>query len=330
MKYAVFTSLTTSYIPNGRILVKSIKKIHPNWDFYLLFNDHTPPKIKWENEPFDNVVFSDWLDIPLPFYHWACGYSVVEYCTATKGLMSLYLIKKLNYDVVVYLDPDTMVFSPLTEVIELIEKKGIDVILTPHLTDREYDDYSIWSHEMAALKHGTFNLGFFVIANRQNGLEYLNWWSERLVKYSNIDFDKGLFTDQKWCNIAPYIFDKVYVLCNRAYNVATWNMRNRKITRNNNGQWLVNDQPLRFYHFSGFGHDFHWANSELKELISEDDYLHELWNFYKSEYVNNRLTFESPDWIWGIDNFGNQLSKKMRDLTHNVVIADPYSPNMCI
>jgi hypothetical protein len=57
MRFAVFTSNNAAYLPNARILAKSLKKWHPNWDFYLLFNDRAKFDFPWDEEPFDDVIF---------------------------------------------------------------------------------------------------------------------------------------------------------------------------------------------------------------------------------------------------------------------------------
>ena len=62
----------------------------------------------------------------------------------------------------------------------------------------------------------------------------------------------GLFTDQKWVNLAPCFFDEVTVLRSPAFNVATWNVTNRKATGSLEQGILINGEPLGFYHFSGF------------------------------------------------------------------------------
>lgn len=327
MKTAVYTSVNAAYLTVARIIAKSVKEHHPEWDFILLFNDNTPDNICWEDEPFDKVVFAEWLDVDEDWRHWAYKYSVIEFCTATKGVMGEFLFDKMGYEALVYLDPDTVVFSRLEEIVEILESKKADVILTPHLTDREYDDDAIHSHEMAALKHGTFNLGFFAIANRENGRKYLRWWSERLLKYAYIDFEKGIFTDQKWCNLAPYLFDGIKVLTDRAYNTATWNMTNRHITKDFDGNWMVNYKPLRFYHFSGFGNDFSWADKELARFGSQMDGLRELWSLYKDLYNKNYISEKMP-WKWGFTSDGKAITPAMRKVISSRKNLNPYDENL--
>jgi hypothetical protein len=296
MKYAVFTSNNSAYLPNARILAESLKKWHPDWDFFLLFNDRVNFDFPWDEEPFDSVVHLEELNYgSRGFYNTIYKYSVIELCTATKGVMAEYLLNQLGYDVVIYLDPDMMVMSPMIELIDLVNS-GHSFVLTPHLTDPEQDEYEIWSHEMAALKHGTFNLGFFMVQKTGNGLKALNWWANRLLDYSFIDFNQGLFTDQKWANLIPYIFDDVHVLLARNYNVATWNNTNRNI-KLLDGKFYVNNLELRLYHFSGFGKDFLWADHELNKLDTTQDLIN-LWNLYKRKYLENQNNI-SFEWFWG-------------------------------
>jgi hypothetical protein len=289
-----FTSVTGSYLSNARILARSVKRHHPRWRMVLLLNDLTPPEVRWAAEPFDDVFFAHWLPIP-DFPRWAFDHDAVEFCTATKGCMTEVLFDDFGADRVVYLDPDTVVFAELAEVERRLDAHA--VVLTPHLTDREAIEGAIESHEVAALKHGTFNLGFFAIANRPSGREYLRWWTKRCLRYSKIDFQAGLFTDQKWANLAPYLFDDIDVLAERAYNVATWNMTNRVLTRDGDA-WLVNGEPLRFYHFSGFGNDFFWADRELRMFADAGSALVDLWTWYKEQWGANRLG-NVPPWRWG-------------------------------
>ncbi len=323
----VFTSATISYLPNSRLLARSAKAFHPDWQFVLLLNDMSPEWINWADEPFDEIVFAHHLPIP-NFRQWAFGYNVVELCTATKGAMATYLFEERESDAILYLDPDTMVFSRFQEVIDQLAVS--DVILTPHLTDPEEEPNGIESHEIAALKHGTFNLGFFAVRNTRAGRSFLDWWTRRLLNYAYIDFGRGLFTDQKWCNLVPYMFKGIAVLTNRTYNVATWNIKNRRLEKNPRGGWTVNGQPLRFYHFSGFGNGFAWADYELERFAQNSPGLIELWQQYKELYQASSLGNSAPPWYWG--HFANGAAVTQADRTRYTndqalreAFPDPYS-----
>jgi len=290
----VYTSINGAYLANARILAKSVKKIHPNWRFVLLFSDIESDYINWRDEPFDEVLYAHHLPVQ-NFRSWFFKYTVVELCTAVKGLAAQYLFDEKKADKVIYLDPDTVVFSDLSEIEHLLDQHT--AILTPHLTDAEDAMKGIFSHEMAALKHGTFNLGFYAFNQSAESRRFLDWWASRIQQFSYADFEKGLFTDQKWCNLAPYLFKNIYVLEDRCYNVATWNIKNRKITKTNNSDWLVNGKPLRFYHFSGFGKNFHWADRELELFSKKEDDVRKIWKWYKGIFKEN--TPNKPlTWHW--------------------------------
>jgi len=309
----VYTSINGAYLANARILAQSVKKIHPEWKFVLLFNDIESNYINWRNEPFDEVLYAHKLPVE-NFRNWFFKYTVVELCTAVKGVAAQYLFDEKGADKVIYLDPDTVVFSEMTEVETLLDK--YNAILTPHLTDAEEDLQGIHNHEIAALKHGTFNLGFYAFNKTKESRKFLDWWANRIQHFSYADFDKGLFTDQKWCNLAPYLFEGIYILKDRSYNVATWNIKNRNISKTESGEWLVNEKPLRFYHFSGFGNNFFWADKELELFSKKGDGVRSIWQWYKQEYKNNLLK-QSLNWHWGCYENGEPVEpahrRKYRD-----------------
>lgn len=309
----VYTSINGAYLANARILAKSVKKIHPEWKFVLLFNDIESDYINWRKEPFDEVLYAHHLPVE-NFRNWFFKYTVVELCTAVKGIAAQYLFDKRGADKVIYLDPDTVVFSDMSQIVDLLEEYS--AILTPHLTDAEEEMEGIFSHEMAALKHGTFNLGFYAFNKSKESREFLDWWANRIERFSYADFNKGLFTDQKWCNLAPYLFENILVLKDRSYNVATWNIKNRNITQSPDGSWLVNNKPLHFYHFSGFGKNFHWADKELELFSKEGDQVRSIWDWYKKAFKQHAL-IKPLNWHWGVYENGETIQavhrRKYRD-----------------
>jgi hypothetical protein len=100
-------------------------------------------------------------------------------------------------------------------------------------------------------------------------------------------------------------------------------MTNREVTKSAEGEWLVNDEPLRFYHFSGFGHDFTWADRELAEFGSKMDGLRELWSVYKVLYGENLLDDE-VEWYWGISADGTLINSIMRQKARSIEVNNPF------
>jgi hypothetical protein len=323
-KVVFYTSINRNYLANARVLAKSVKDVFPDCTFVLLFNDVTPAGLRWHEEPFDDVVFAHELGIP-DFLRFAFGYSVVEFCTATKGVMLQRIFEWYDCGVGVYIDPDCVAFSAFDEVFSLLSSDA-SVVLTPHLTDPEDSEKGIEYHEIAALKHGTFNLGFIAVNNDARGLRFLDWWADRLIRHSHIDFESGTFTDQKWCNLAPYLFEGVAVLTDRAYNVATWNQKGRRLTRDAQGAWRINDKPLRFYHFSGFGHDFAWASHEFETFEDAGRLLKPLWEEYGRALEANAYDL-SNEWCWGHFKNGVAVTKADRALYRQTPDASLRFPN---
>jgi hypothetical protein len=182
--------------------------------------------------------------------------------------------------------------------------------LTPHLLDPETDDLSIKDNEICALKHGTYNLGFFAVKTSGQGLQFINWWSERLIKFCYDDIPGGLFTDQRWCDLAPVFFDNLLIIRDRGFNVATWNISHRVLSRTSKGDILAGDCVLRFYHFTSFDSGDGYA--VLLSCAPNQKIAHEIWDEYKSDLIKQGQLERSSHWIYGSFDNGEIISKEAR------------------
>ena len=244
-----YTSITANYLPKARVLAESVKRVDPGVQFHLILSDNLPIGFNLASEPFDSVIFAEQLVVD-DFPRWAFGHSVVELCTAVKGVALEYIFSQYDAQQIFYFDPDMVIFSRLDELQAALSERSI--VLTPHLTDPETTDIGILDNEVASLLHGVFNLGFVGVRNCSEGRRFARWWAQRLLKYCHDDLARGLFTDQKWVNLAPCFFENVGILRSPAFNVATWNLTNRTATGSLEKGIEVNGEPLGFYHFSGF------------------------------------------------------------------------------
>ncbi len=244
-----YTSITSNYLPKARVLAESVKRVDPEVQFHLVLSDVPPVGFDLAAEPFDNLILIEQL-VTRDFPAWVFQHSVVELCTAVKGAALVHLFENCGADQVFYFDPDIVVFGRLDELQDQLSR--VSVVLTPHLTDPEISDRGILDNEISSLRHGVYNLGFVGVRNTAEGRRFAEWWARRLASYCHDNLPMGIFTDQKWVDLAPCFFDEVRVLRAPGFNVATWNITNRRATGSLADGILVNGEPLGFYHFSGF------------------------------------------------------------------------------
>jgi len=318
----VYTSITKSYLPKARILAKSVKKFHPNWIFVLLYSDDLPSEFNLSNEPFDELLMIDELGIA-NWKGWGFKHTIVELCTAVKGTAAEHLANRMNNDKIMYLDPDIKVFSSLEELSNKLDT--YDILLTPHLLIMEENDTAIQDNEISTLKHGIYNLGFFAAKTSGQGLEFIQWWAARLRKYCFDDIPNGLFTDQKWCDLAPAFFSNLHILRDTACNVATWNIAHRNLTLENN-IFHIDSKPLKFYHFTGYDSGAGFAM--LEKYASNHDVAAALWKDYGQDLTDSGQN-KNMQKYWKYDVFENdeKILPAMRKLYKSRIDLQRAFPN---
>lgn len=243
----VFTSITSNYLPKARVLAHSVKRCDPDVVFHLMLSDDPPPGWSLDDEPFDALIRLEDLGIS-ELRQWVFGHTVVELCTAVKGAAFQHILDG-GARKVLFFDPDMVVFSRLDELVERLDQASI--LLTPHQTEPDQTLEAIADNEIASLKHGSFNLGFLAVRASDEGRRFIDWWAERLRYFCHDDPVNGLFTDQRWVNLAPCFFDDLAILRSPGFNVATWNLSTRPASGSLDQGVIVGGEPLGFYHFSG-------------------------------------------------------------------------------
>ena len=322
----VYTSVTKSYLPKARVLAKSVKHFHPDWTFVLLYSDDFPVDFDLNQEPFDEVLTIEQLGLP-DWKAWAFGHAVVELCTAVKGPAAELLAQRPNVDKIMYIDPDIKVFNSLSSLEVLLDK--YEILLTPHLLDAETDIAAIQDNEISALKHGIYNLGFFAARTSGQGLDFIRWWAERLRLFCRADIPNGLFTDQRWCDLAPAFFSGLHIVRDRGCNVATWNIAHRPLSKDESGVFFVADVPLRFYHFTSYDNGDGFGM--LMKYAASQTIAHELWDIYGEDLLaEGQKDPRYKGWFYGQFENGESIPLEARKLYQErqdvqKVFSDPYS-----
>lgn len=241
MRTAVCSVVSPNYRHFARVLMASVQAHHPEWDRYVLVAGGEANGAA--GEPFEALALDA---LPLPgVTEMTFRYTLLELDTAMKPWLIEHLFG-CGYDRVLYLDPDAVVYSRLDE----LDRDPAFVTLTPHLTVPV--DTPPYLRERSILLAGAWNLGFIAVTRDPQLESFLGWWKARLERDCVVEPENGLFVDQKWIDLVPGLFDRVTSLRHDGYNVAYWNLRQRRVTRDAAGTFHVNGQPLRFMHFSGF------------------------------------------------------------------------------
>jgi hypothetical protein len=305
-----FTSVNANYLDKAVLLGESLKKVYTDCYFVIALLDR---KLGDENnfDVVDEIIYPENLGI-IDFKNWIFIHTVVEACTAQKARVFKLLIGKFPEKRITYLDPDCFVYSRLSE----IEENGDHIFLTPHLL--EFDQDLNFQNEKDSLKHGIYNLGFISIPGTKNGLQFADWWDQRLLSACFDDVPNGLFTDQKWINNAPIFFEKVTIIRDPGYNLATWNADTRELSIEN-GIPKVKGQVLKFAHFSGF--DSGNSVAAISRLTNNREIFAELHKRYSTQLKEVGKKLKNIDKKWFYDSYvsGEKIDPVVRLKVRQVV-----------
>ena len=323
----ITTSICANYLPKAMVLAKSIKEHNPDAKIMICLLEKEIHPIAENFQYFDYVVLSKELGFE-NFEQFIFKHSIVEAATSVKGQIFRYMLEAYpKEDKFVYLDPDIKVYGELVELNKALDEN--EIVLTPHLTIPEDILDAVMDNELCALQHGVFNLGFLAIRRGDESERFIDWWASRLEMFCYDDIPRGIFTDQKWIDLAPCFFD-VFVFRHPGYNIAPWNLSKRKVIQDKTGNYLVNGQPLRFFHFSGFDSG---ANEAMinKYVPDKNNVIYNMRDIYVSE-MNGMGQDEIGKTPWAYNYYlsGEEIDRLARlvyrdDLALKYTLPHPFT-----
>jgi glycosyltransferase involved in cell wall biosynthesis len=243
----VFTIASKNYLSQARTLLASFHDHHPEVQPYFVLCDRVDGYFDPAVEGFTTIAAEQ---LPIErFAEMAMKYNCLELNTAIKPFAIHALFEEFGHEQVIYLDPDIVVYRRLTELLELLDQN--ELLLTPHITEFLPDDGHL-PDNVRILQTGTNNLGFVAMRRSPRVRQFVEWWSTQLYDKCRHAITEGLFVDQKWMDLAVSCVESAVLLRHPGYNVAYWNLPHRRVARGPDGGYLINGQPLAFFHFSGF------------------------------------------------------------------------------
>ncbi len=212
-KRAIFTIVSRNYIAYAATLMQSVRDHHPDVARLIVLADtyRTFPGL----DPAAELVFCEELGISL-LSNMALWYTIIEFNTAIKPFIFRWLLDRHGFEQVVYLDPDILLFRPLTEVFDGLANHNI--VLIPHVMAPLQDGKE--PSDLSIMKSGVYNLGFLGVRNDADARALIDWWADRCTRHCRVDIAGHMFTDQRWMDLAPAFVPNPLILRHPGYDVA--------------------------------------------------------------------------------------------------------------
>ena len=237
---AFCTIFTRSHQAAVTCLARSLTATHPEAPLFALLTDRpgAPVDVPCEVLPLTAVG--------LPRFHELLfGCTPLELCCASKPYVIAHLLER-GFRRVIFLDSDILVHARLDVALAALDRSA--VLLTPHVLEPLPRD-GRQPDEGRLLVSGAYHAGFVAVRAGAGG--FVSWWAERVAEACEVDPERGRYLDQKYLDVAAATFDGVAALRDPGYNVAYWNLHERRLARGPDG-WSANGRPLVCFHFSGF------------------------------------------------------------------------------
>lgn len=245
-----FTICSINYLAQARTLGESLAATNPGVRFVVGLVDRLAGVVfdPDKQPPFEMLEVEA---LGIPNFGWMTShYDITELNTAVKPYFIDFFLKTYPaVENVIYFDPDIIVFQPLTHLLANLARHPI--VVTPHITVPHTDNLS--TNENDHLNTGTYNLGFIALRRSAEVTRFVAWWCEKLAYECFNDVCEGLFTDQKWINLVPIYFPETNIEKHPGYNVAYWNLHERRMSQREGTPFVNETHPLQFFHFSGYG-----------------------------------------------------------------------------
>ncbi|MEP7273229.1 MAG: glycosyltransferase, partial [Acidobacteriota bacterium] len=242
----ICTITTRSHLALVRCLMDSFLRHHPSGEGYVLHVDGGPSV----DVPHLTSIWVSDLKIP-DLEGMRSRYSTFELCNSLKPFLMEHLLLTTTHEKLCYFDADIFLFGALDVWQEL---DACSVLLTPHLSAVPKPDQELVWRDLSVLQYGVFNGGFVGVRRTPETLEFLEWWSSRLIHAGYKRLEEGMNCDQRWLDLAPGLLPHLAIDRRPGLNAAYWNLHER-FFESNAGRHFVNGEALQFFHFSGYSKD---------------------------------------------------------------------------
>jgi glycosyltransferase involved in cell wall biosynthesis len=321
---------TQSHLPLARCMVSSFAEHHPGIDVVVSVVDGETgrcPEIRGATTIAGEEIGG------ARFKLLALKYSPFELSASMKPYLLEHLLVQGRYDKVLYLDSDVHVFSPLSELLQDLERSAF--VVTPHTVGPTPPHWNRRERPMLAhvAEAGVLNSGVFGLRDTAHTRRFVATWKDLCTRYgafSRLGDAAPLQTEQHAFNWVIGFVDGVRVLRSTAYNVAYWNLHDRSLRWSGldepaDDRWTVDGEPLAAFHFSGYSVEEPWVLSRLhpQHLTHTDPSLEALVRFYERRLREEGAGTEAPPYRFGRFTSGIPIDDRMRRVFKRIELSLP-------
>lgn len=251
-KFHFTTVMSSAYLYKGLVMYQTLRHHCSDFKLFILCADDECYRILKNMNPIDIELLRVQQIENDTVRKAKNNRSYLEFCWTLKPAVLHYVMKHYRHaDYYAHLDADLYFFQDP----DILFKEAPDAEL--YLADHNNSEEFLYTYEMS----GRFNTGFVGCRNSNTARSAVKWWRDQCVKQcpSIPDPINKLFGDQRYVEKWSELFEGVHIVKNKGANVAVWNIRGYDISLKNDVVY-VDDDPLIFYHFSGFS------------ILSENEY----------------------------------------------------------
>lgn len=214
----VLTVCTIRQLAQAFTLGDAVTKLHPEARFSIGLADEALPLAN-QSLPYPIVPVSEVVDLKT-LTELSERYTPAEFVAAMKpGLIRAMMAQQPDCRQVIYLDPNSFPYQPLTEV--LTELQSAQMLLTPHLLAPPADLF--FPAEKYLQNIGLYSADFLALTRSDETDRMLAWWENRVQTRAQIDFCDSLCLDQLWLMHLPALFNGVRIIKKQTWHRAIWN-----------------------------------------------------------------------------------------------------------
>lgn len=314
------TVSNASLLPSAMILAKSAKNQMRDCKVVVGIIESAMPSEALICPYFDEVVLIRDLVTYPDMQKFFFQYTAQEAVRACRAPLMKYMYDKYTQEpLMVYMDAETKVISPLEELSAIAENHPI--ILIGNVIRLESLDLDWLS---STRQRGIYHSGFLALKRHPAAERFVAWWSRLSENYCYYDDSHKRYADQAWLDLTHTLFEDVYALRHSGYLVTPGNIMERwNVHQASPHAYTIDNQPLRSLLLSS---DFlpatSWIDSDRGELYGS------LFHEYSNELIGmKQQAMSNVPWSYSIFSSGETITDQTKEIFRRYYYENPEIEN---